>query len=471
MKSIILSLVLFVATVSATMAQQKSTAPRPNIVILLADDLGSQDVGWRGSEIRTPNLDALAKDGARLEQFYVQPLCSPSRAALLTGRYPFRYGLQVGVIRIFSQYGLPLTERTLPQALKEAGYETAIDGKWHLGSFDPAYLPTRRGFDHQYGLYQGDIDYFTHLRNGALDWHRDDHESHDTGYTTHLIAKEAIQRIEQRDKSKPLFLYVAFNSVHAPYEVPQKYAAPYTQFDGKRKIYAGMTTFLDEAVGQIMDELRQQDMLKNTIIFFASDNGGPAPGRITSNAPFRAGKGSVYEGGVRSPGVVYWEGHIKPGTVVNAPLHIVDWYPTMLTLAGANLQQELPLDGRDAWDAITGGASSPHSEIVLNSAPHSGAIRVGDWKLVYNPQRSGDFEDRDETQPVTGDEAPASAERIELYNLADDPGEQHNLAAEKPDILRELRERYDIIARTATPPLLDNKPTNFKIPRVWGQPD
>lgn len=460
-------LILFLAAIPLAFAQ-KAPAPRPNIVVILADDLGSQDVGWRGSEIRTPNLDALAKNGARLEQFYVQPLCSPTRAALLTGRYPFRYGLQVGVVRAFSQYGLPLTERTLPQALKEAGYETAITGKWHLGAFDPAYLPTRRGFDHQYGCYQGLIDYFTHLHNGGFDWHRNDRENHDVGYSTHLIANEAVQRIEQRDPSKPLFLYVAFNGVHSPYEAPQKYVKPYTQLTGKRKIYAGMTTALDEAVGKIVDTLRRQNLLKNTIILFASDNGGPAPGRITSNAPFRGGKGALYEGGVRSPGFVFWEGRVKPGTVVNAPLHIVDWYPTLLGLAGANLEQKLPLDGRDAWPVITQGAPSPHDVIVLNSAPNSGAIRVGDWKLVYNPQRSGDFEDRERP---TDDAAPGSAERIELYNVVTDPGEEHDLAAENPGIVKELRARYAAIARTAAPPLLDNKPTGFKVPRVWGQPD
>ncbi len=447
---------------------QKNSAPRPNIVVFLADDLGSADVGWRGSEIRTPNLDALARDGVRLEQFYVQPLCSPTRAALLTGRYPFRYGLQVGVIRAISQYGLPLTERTLPQALKEAGYETAIVGKWHLGSFDPAYLPTRRGFDHQYGSYHGLVDYFTHLHNGALDWHRNDHENHDVGYTTHLIADEAVRRIEQRDTSKPLFLYVAFNGVHSPFQAPRKYVAPYTELTGKRKIYAGMTTALDEAVGQIVETLRRQNLLDRTIILFASDNGGPAPGRISSNAPFRGGKGSIYEGGMRSPAFVYWPGQIKPGTV-DAPLHIVDWYPTLLNLAGANLRQDLPLDGRDVWPVIAQGAPSPHEEIVLSCAPNSGALRVGDWKLVYNPQRSGDFEDR--FLPGKDDPEPGSPRRIELYNLADDPGEQRNLAGEKPGILKKLWARYEAIAKSAAPPFLDNKPDDFKVPRVWGQPD
>src|SRR5687767_2654195 len=149
-------------------------AERPNILFILADDLGSHDVGWRGSEIKTPNLDKLAFSGARLEQFYVQPVCSPTRAALLTGRYPMRHGLQVGVVRPWAQHGLPLEERTLAQALRETGYTTAIFGKWHLGHFKPEYLPTRRGFDRQYGCYNGAIDYFTHLRDGGFDWHRDD---------------------------------------------------------------------------------------------------------------------------------------------------------------------------------------------------------------------------------------------------------------------------------------------------------
>src|SRR5688500_2061522 len=180
-----------------------SAAQRPNIIVILADDLGSGDVGWRGSEIKTPNLDKLARGGARLEQFYVQPVCSPTRAALMTGRYPMRYGLQTSVVRPWSTYGLSLEERMLPVALKEAGYVTAISGKWHLGHATPEYLPTRRGFDHQYGHYMGAIDYFKHDREGGFDWHRDDKVCRDEGYTTHLIAKEAAKRIRESDSSKP----------------------------------------------------------------------------------------------------------------------------------------------------------------------------------------------------------------------------------------------------------------------------
>src|SRR5262245_25774119 len=196
----------FPAAVGA--ADDAAKPPQPNIVFLLADDLGWADVGWHGGEIQTPHLDRLAAAGARLEQFYVQPVCSPTRAALMTGRYPMRHGLQVGVVRPWAQYGLPLEERTLPQALQEAGYVTAICGKWHLGHFRPEYLPTRRGFDHQYGHYNGALDYFTHVRDGGFDWHRDDRVCHDEGYTTHLLAKEAVRLIRAHDGQKPLFLYV-----------------------------------------------------------------------------------------------------------------------------------------------------------------------------------------------------------------------------------------------------------------------
>src|SRR3954470_23101106 len=171
--------------------------PRPNVVFLLADDLGWADVGWHGDEIKTPHLDRLPGSGAKLEQFYVQPVCSPTRAALMTGRYPMRHGLQVGVVRPWAQYGLPLEERTLAQGLREAGYETAIAGKWHLGHITREYLPTRRGFVHQYGHYNGAIDCFTHVRDGGFDWHRNDQVSRDEGYSTHLIAKEAAKFVAE----------------------------------------------------------------------------------------------------------------------------------------------------------------------------------------------------------------------------------------------------------------------------------
>src|SRR5205807_10464414 len=181
-------------------------AKKPNILFLLIDDLGYTDVGFNGGDIKTPNIDKLARSGARLASFYVQPVCSPTRAALMTGRYPMRHGLQVGVVRPWAQYGLPLEERTLAQALKAAGYFTAIIGKWHLGHFQRDYLPTMRGFDHQYGHYNGALDYFTHVRDGGFDWHRNDKVCRDEGYTSVLLGDEAVRLIDRHDTKKPLFL-------------------------------------------------------------------------------------------------------------------------------------------------------------------------------------------------------------------------------------------------------------------------
>src|SRR5437762_791647 len=253
-------------------------APKPNILFILADDMGWGDVGFHNSEIKTPNIDRLAAAGARLEQFYVQPVCSPTRAALMTGRYPMRHGLQVGVVRPWAQYGLPLEERTLPQALKEAGYETAICGKWHLGHFRPEYLPTHRGFDHQYGHYNGAIDYFTHMRDNGFDWHRDDKACRDEGYSTALVAKEAVRIIRENGGKRPLFLYVPFNAVHAPHQVPDEYKAPYAHLKEPRRTYAGMVAALDEAVGTIVAAVEEAGLRKTTLFVFSSDNGGPRAG-------------------------------------------------------------------------------------------------------------------------------------------------------------------------------------------------
>ena len=430
----------------------RAAAPRPNIVYLLADDLGWADVGFHGPDIKTPNIDKLAASGARLEQFYVQPLCSPTRAALLTGRYPIRMGLQQGVVRPWADYGMPLDEQTLPQGLKDAGYATAICGKWHLGFISPDYLPTHRGFDHQYGHYNGAIDYFTHMRDGGYDWHRDDKVLRDDkGYSTALIAREAIRLIRERDASKPLFLYVPFNAVHEPLQVPDKYKEPYANLPEPRRTYAGMVAAMDEAIGSIQQAIDDAGIRDNTLVIFSSDNGGPAPGRITSNGPLRAGKGTTYEGGTRVAACVAWAGKIQPGSVVNQPLHVVDWYPTLLNLAGATPKQRLPIDGRDAWPTITQGKPSPHTEILLNIAPANAAVRVGDWKLVCHK----------------------NGEKVELYNLATDPNEKNDVASANPEKLKELRAKYDKFASEAVPAhVAGNKPPKgFKSPAVWGEPN
>jgi len=451
-----------------------SAAERPNIVFLLADDLGWSDVGFHQSEIETPNIDKLAAEGTKLEAFYVQPVCSPTRAALMTGRYPMRHGLQVGVVRPWAQYGLPLDERTLPQALQEAGYVTAICGKWHLGHFQRAYLPTQRGFLHQYGHYNGALDYFTHIRDGGFDWHRDDKECRDEGYTTELLGKEAVRLIEEHDISKPLFLYVPFNAPHSPLQAPQEYLDRYQSITKpQRQKYAAMVNYEDDQIGRIAAALEKKGIAKNTLVIFSSDNGGPLQSGAT-NGPLRAGKGTLYEGGIRVDAFARWPGRIDAGKSVNQPLHMVDWYPTLLNLAGARTEQKLPLDGRDAWPTIAAGKPSPHEEILHNTTPANGAIRVGNWKLVLNGglNESGGEElgEAPAAKAKKAKKAPsAAAETVELFNVADDPYEKTNLADKEPAKVQELKLKLAAYAKAAIPPKAAPQAPGFQVPKVWGE--
>ena len=462
--------VLLLASGGFAAAEEKDKGNRPNVVYFLVDDLGWGDVGWHGSEIKTPNLDKLAAAGAKLEQFYVQPVCSPTRAALMTGRYPMRHGLQVGVVRPWAKYGLPLEERTLPQALKQAGYETAIVGKWHLGHVQPEYLPTRRGFDHQYGHYNGALDYFTHIRDEGFDWHRDDRVNRDEGYSTNLIGKEASRLVAEKDASKPLFLYVPFNGVHAPHQVPESYKKPYEHLPEPRRTYAGMLAAVDEAVGQVVAAVEQKGIRKDTLFLFSSDNGGPNPGKVTSNGPLRGAKATLYEGGVRVPAFATWDGHIKAGSVVDAPLHAVDWYPTLLGLSGAPADQSLPLDGRDAWPSIADGKPSPHDVILLNTTPVAGAIRAGDWKLILRAPGAGRV-DVEEPAAEAKPAAPLDRWTAELFDLSKDPNESKNLAGSNPEKVAELRKVYAAFAAQAVPPKAAPRAADFRTPKVWGEAD
>lgn len=422
-------------------------APRPNIVYFLVDDLGHTDVGFTGSkEIRTPNVDALAKSGAVLDSFYVQPVCSPTRAALLTGRYATHTGVYT-IVRPGAPWGLPLGERTLPQALREAGYTTAICGKWHLGEFRPEYMPTHRGFEHQYGHMFGAIDYFTKMRDGKRDWYRDDQPSPDEGYSTHLVAKEACRLIREQPAEKPLFLYVPFNGVHGPFQVPDEYKKAYPNLSGIRQTMAGMVSAVDEAIGQIMAALDERGLRQNTLIIFSSDNGGPSPGRVTMNTPLRAGKGTIYEGGMRVCAFASWPGRIAAGTTIKEPLHAVDWYPTLLKLAGAKTEQTLPLDGLDIAPVLTQGAKSPHDAILLmGTVTGRAAVRMGDWKLLLNAS------DADAEEAAEGAEKSDAQRGVELYNLGEDISESKNLAATQPAKVKELRERLDALLKNAVPP-------------------
>ncbi len=425
---------------------EASAADRPHILHIVADDLGWKDVGFNGcADIRTPNLDALAMNGARLTQFYAQPMCTPTRAALMTGRYPFRYGLQTAVIPSVSAYGLDTSEWLLPQALKEAGYKTAIIGKWHLGHADKKWWPRQRGFDYQYGAMIGELDYFTHDEHGVLDWFRDNEPVQEEGYTTTLFGKDAARLIEQHDASTPLYLYLAFNAPHTPYQAPQEYIDRYPDIeDPTRRTYAGMVTCLDDEIGRVVAALEEKGMRDNTIIIFHSDNGGTHNPMFTGvmadvskikipcdNGHFREGKGMLYEGGTRVCAFANWPGRIKPHAV-DGLVHVVDLYPTLAALAGASTEKCKPLDGVDVWNTLATGAASPRSEIVYNVEPFRAALRQGDWKLVWRT---------------------VLPSNVEFFNLAEDPSESKNLAADHPELVAALKQRLETLAAEAAKPL------------------
>jgi arylsulfatase A-like enzyme len=426
-----------------------NAADKPNIVYIVADDLGWKDVGYHGSDIQTPNLDILAASGARLEQFYAQPMCTPTRAALMTGRYPFRYGLQTLVIPAGYSYGLPADEWLLPQALKEAGYKTAIIGKWHIGHGDQKFWPRQRGFDYQYGPMIGEIDYFTHKEHDTVDWYRDNKKLIEEGYSTTLLGNDAVKLISAHDTAKPLYLYLAFNAPHTPYQATQEYLDEYKQIaDPSRRAYAASITAMDDQIGRVVEALQKKGMRDNTIIFFQSDNGGTRNAKFAGtgfdlsktkipcdNSPYREGKGSLYEGGTRVVALANWPDHIKWGTIVDGMIHVVDTYPTLAKLAGASTAKCKPLDGMDVWSTISQGAASPRTELVYNIEALRAGLRQDDWKLIW----------RAPLPSVT-----------ELYNIAQDPSEKDNVAAANPDKVAALQKRVNELAATmAKSPLLE----------------
>lgn len=418
-------------------------AAPPHILYIVADDLGWKDTGFHGSaDIKTPNLDKLAAEGARLERFYAQPMCTPTRAAIMTGRYPCRYGLQTIVIPSKGTYGLATDEVTLPQVLKEAGYRTAMIGKWHLGHADRKYWPRQRGFDYHYGAVLGEIDYFTHSAHDVLDWQRDNQPVKEEGYVTQLLGADAVKLINGHDATKPLFLYLAFTAPHAPYQAPPEYLERYKGIaDESRRAYAGQITCMDDEIGKVLAALDKKGMRKDTLIVFHGDNGGTRDAAMTGeskvksvpcdNGALKGGKGQLYEGGTRVPAFANWPGHVAPGEVKEM-IHVVDMLPTLAKLAQAPTAKCKPLDGINVWPAISEGKSSGRQEVLYNVEPFRGAIRQGKWKLVWKNM------------------LPSS---VELFDLDADPNETTNLAAENPDEVKTLQARLEKLASESAKPL------------------
>ena len=428
---------------------------RPNVVIFLADDLGWHDVGYHGSEIRTPNIDRLASEGVRFERAYSYPLCSPTRSGLLTGRSPMRLGVAYTVIRPWSDYGVPAQEHFMPQTFHDAGYQTAITGKWHLGHAYKKFLPRSRGFDHAYGHLNGAIDYFTHERDGGLDWNRNGKSVREQGYSTFLIGAEAMRFIRQRDRRRPFFLYVPFNAPHSPLQAPPEYIDKYANIsDEKRRRYAAMTDAMDTTVGKVLATLEEEGIARNTLVLFFSDNGGPVQSGA-ANTPLRAGKGSTFEGGIRVPAVMRWPGRLKPGAVSQQVLTMMDYFPTLAAAAGLTPGGKLPLDGRNLWPNITGGKVEPREDVffvVEGAAMARFAIHRREWKLVREEPRSG-------------------TARNYLFRIDEDPAEKNDLAGKNPTLVAELVERITEWRKLHPADGVREapQPAGYKAPKLWAE--
>jgi arylsulfatase A-like enzyme len=439
---------LAVSALSSNSAVSSGAQPRrPNIVLIVADDLGYADLGMHGGkEIPTPNIDRLAKEGIRFTDAYVSgPYCSPTRAGLLTGRYQQRFGHEFNPAA-GQAAGLPLTESTLADRLKAAGYRTALVGKWHLGGA-PEFHPTRRGFDEFFGFPGGAHTYLgVGIPTNAIQEGTTPVKS--VAYLTDDLADRAVAFIKGRG-TEPFFLYLAFNAVHTPLHATEKYLARFAGIkDETRRTYAAMLSAMDDGIGRTLAALRERQLDRDTLVFFLSDNGGPTMQSTTlngsSNAPLRGSKRTTWEGGIRVPLVVRWTGQLPAGKVDRRPVIQLDVAPTALAAAGVAAQPSPAFDGVNLLPFLRGSANgNPHDALYWRFGGMM-AIRQGDWKLVKS--RVGPF--------VDGDPAVLSdLSGAELFNLAGDIGEAKNLAATRPDKVKELGDAWQRWNRQLAKPL------------------
>ncbi len=419
--------------------QASESAQRPNIVLLIADDTGWRDVGYNGSEIKTPNIDRMAREGVMMEQFYACPTCSPTRASILTGRPPSRYGILTPIAGR-SKLSLPKEYGTLASLLRDAGYRTAQIGKWHLG-LRPEVGPRMYGFDSSYGYLHGQIDQFTHIyKNGDRSWHRNEEFIDEEGHATDLIANEAVKLIRESTASQPFFLYTAFSVPHYPLQEDDRWIKPYEKSiaNESRRLYAASMTHMDNAIGRVLAALEGKNLASNTLVIFISDNGGQQDWEAGSgeynlrhgpydvlgdNRPFRNWKGSLYEGGVRVPAVFYWRDTLK-ARKVSFPAHVMDFLPTLAAIVRAEVPPEMQVEGIDIGPALH-GTNMPDERTIYWNTGRQLAVRYGDWKLIHHGNA-------------------VSQGKSELYNITRDPYEKNDLADEKITLTAQMRE---ILAR------------------------
>ncbi|XP_052786417.1 arylsulfatase B-like isoform X2 [Mya arenaria] len=444
-------------------------AKHPHIIFIVADDLGWNDVGWHNDQMFTPNLDKMASRGVILNSSYVQPVCTPSRNCFMTGYYPFHTGLQHNVILVNTPGYLPSNFTTLPQKLKEIGYTTHMVGKWHLGFCNWKYTPTYRGFDSFMGYYNGAEDYFTHVRENGYDFrfNKSVHHPQEGEYSANVIAARAVEILDSVDPVRDqLYLYLPFQSVHAPLEVPERYENIYANISTKnRRTYCGMVSALDEAVGNITTALRDRGFMDNALIVFTTDNGGPTY-EAANNLPLRGAKTTLWEGGTRGASFVYSENLLqKTGYTNSEMIHAVDWFPTLLTLAGG--KPDAGMDGVNQWPTVSSGAPSARSEFVYNidDISKNAAIRVGQYKLIEGSP--GHFNGWTPLPPLAAsDMVNASFPKHQLFDLQADPTEHHNIASDHPHVVSKLLDRLSFHKATMVPannPRADpaSNPQNF----------
>lgn len=418
---------------------------KPNILILLADDLGYADVGFQGcKDIPTPHVDSLARAGIRFSNGYVNhPFCSPTRAALMTGRYPQRFGHENNPAYLpdDEKVGLPTSEVTLPQLLRGAGYVTGGVGKWHLGAAAP-FIPNRRGFDEWFGFIGGGHVYLPGVRGSAeytVPLMRNDEPNELREYLTPVLGREASAFIK-RHRGKPWFLYLAFNAPHTPLQAPPELLDKFAHIaDKNRRTYAAMVHAMDAAIGDVLTTLRETGQEENTLVFFLSDNGGPLVqniGPFTDNTPLRGHKGQVYEGGIRVPFVVRYPARLKGGRTYDEPVAAFDIFSTALAVAGAPPPTDRKIDGVNLMPYLTGERrDAPHDFLFWRQGGPNGvrAARAGNYKLV---------------RLANG--------REELYNLKDDVAESKDIAAAQPDVVGKLRQALEAWDKELIAPLFES---------------
>ena len=426
-------------------AASEGARRRPNVVVIVGDDMGYADIGVHGcKDIPTPHIDSIAKNGVRCSSGYVTgPYCSPTRAALLTGRYQQRFGHEFNPGPPNDQnaeIGLSLNEKTMADRLRAAGYATGMVGKWHLGHVEK-FNPVHRGFQEFFGFLGGGHPYFpTEVKNNPI--LRGTTVVEEKEYLTDAFAREAVSYVD-RHKAEPFFLYLAFNAVHTPMHATPKYLERFKDIpEGNRRTYAAMMSAMDDAVGAVLAKLREEKLDEHTLVFFISDNGGP-PANASSNAPLNGRKATTWEGGIRVPFLVQWTGRLPAGKVYDHPVAQIDILPTALAAAGVKAEAEQKFDGVGLAPYLSGQQSRPPHEALFWRFGPQAAVRSGDWKLVKANANAA--------RPLRRPDVA----QWQLYNLADDVGEQNDLAEKEPERVKELSAAWDKWNAELAPPAWD----------------